>query len=179
MQSTPSIKPRNGIAPVIRLHITARDAAGNVIARQTKENDIYLWNWAVLIAQLLKLNFAPSDTTVYAYKNTAGTNKNTVYNAVYGVSSVPWNGTWRVQIGSGGNAPVITDYSLQTFVKEVVPTLPDIVIPASGNVLKLVFSSTFPFTAETICAETAIQACGSLEASIASTSNFLLTRATF
>jgi hypothetical protein len=173
-------KPRSRAAPVIRLHITAKDAAGNVIAHQIKENDIFLWNWAVLIAQFLKLQFAPSDATTYGYKNTAGTAKTTAAPSMYGISyTVDWKSSWRIQIGSGSNAPAITDYCLQSFVKEVQPTIPDIVIPQSGNVLKLVFSSTFTFTAETVCAETAIKASGCLENSIAATADYLLTRDTF
>lgn len=175
-------KPRSRAAPVIRLHITAKDAAGNVIAHQIKENDIFLWNWAVLIAQFLKMQFAPMDATTYAYKNTAGTTLSTAYSQFFGYRLSPnydWKSTWRIQIGSGSNAPAITDYALQTFVKEVQPTIPDIVIPQSGNLLKLVFSSTFTFTAETVCAETAIKASGCLASGVAAAQDFILTRDTF
>jgi len=179
---TPTQKTRSRAAPVIRLTITAKDAAGNQIAHQVKENDIFLWNWAVLIAQFLKLQFAPMDATTYGYKNTAGTQLTTTPAYFYGYRGSPnydWKSTWRVQIGSGSNAPAISDYSLQTYVKEVQPTIPDIVIPQSGNLLKLVFSSTFTFTAETVCAETAIKASGCLASGVAAAQDFLLTRDTF
>lgn len=183
----PTNPRKGGIAPIIRLKVTARDAAGNVIAEQTKDNDIYLWNWACMIAVFLKNQFAWSDAATYAVKNLAGTTQNVNYyygtnvqnSGTYG-SYFPWANTWRVQIGSGSNAPTITDYAMQTFVQEVQPTIPEIVIPNGSNILKLVFSSTFSFTAETICAETGIRIAGLFSSSTSGTANqYLITRDTF
>lgn len=178
-------KPRNRIAPIIRLHVTAKDAAGNVIAHQIKDNDIFLWNWIVFLAQFFKMQFAPSDSTVYQWVNIEGTPRNTQPQYLFGGSDSPgqtawhFNGMWRIQIGSGSDAPAITDYCLQTYVKEVQPTIPDIVFPIAGNVLKLVMSSTFTFTAETVCAETAIRGIGGFTNTFAVADQYLLTRDTF
>jgi len=176
MQNTTKGKP----GAIVALKITTRNAAGEIIAEEYKKDDIYLWNWAVLLAQILKLQFAPMDTTTYAYKNTAGTAKVTTATYLNGRQNrwgTSFEGMWKVQIGSGSNVPAITDYALQTWVKEVQPTIPDLV--TLGNVVKIVFSSTFSFTAETICAETAIKATGCLSSTIDAASDFIITRDTF
>lgn len=168
---------------ILALKITTRNAEGEIIAEEYKENDIYLWNWAVFLAQILKLQFAPLDATTYGYKSTQGTARVTT-NANLNGNNDPGNnwgsdcgGLWRVQIGGGTNAPAITDYSLQTWIKEVQPTIPDIV--TATPILKIVFSSTFSFTADTTVSETAVKATGMITSGITSADDYILTRDIF
>lgn len=139
----------------ITLKVKAFDTEGNITAEECKENDLFLWNWGVFIAQFFKMQFQYSDPTVYQFTDINGTVRNTSATGMCGYNSGQWNDTSRVQIGSGTNAPSITDYNLQQFIAEVIPNLPDVVV--SGNTLKVVFAATFPFSSETTVAETGIK----------------------
>jgi hypothetical protein len=141
---------------ILRLIGTVRDADGNEIQTFTKDNDIYLWNWAVFWANILKQNFCPTDPTIYQYKGIDGIAANTPVNALYAYNWTTENfhGKWRVQIGGGSVAPAITDYKLGSALQAVNPTFPEII--TDGAILKIVFSSTFAFGAQTVVSEIAI-----------------------
>lgn len=157
----------------ITLKVRACDAEGNVTAEECKENDLFLWNWGVFIAQIFKMQFQYYDPTVYQFTDIGGTTRNTSATTLYGYNSGQWNDTARVQIGSGTNAPSITDYALQQFIAEVIPNLPDVVV--SGNTLKVVFAATFPFADATTVAETGIK----MGDCLVDGYTFLITRDTF
>lgn len=168
---------RKGKGSILRIIGIVKDAEGNEVSRFTKDNDIFLWNFAVLIAQFLKINFVPTDTTVYSFVSTDGTTRTTTYNqfaANSGSLSDNINSKWRVQIGGGATGAAVTDYSLVSGLQEVVPTLPEIIV--DGSILKIAFSSTFAFAAQTVVQETSIKANGGI---INSDTPYIITRDTF
>jgi hypothetical protein len=175
-------------APTIRLTVRTFDKDGRQLSEEIKTNDIFLWNWAVFIAQWLKAAFAADLAGQYQFTTVPGVATNTQAGGVscaehfYGIAITsdtgqsPWANTAFVQVGSGNNTPLISDFTLQTFVAEATPTMPDIVFV--GNVLKIIFSTTFSFTEETVCGETAIRMAGGICPS--STANrFIITRDIF
>lgn len=142
---------------ILRLIGTVKDAEGRIVSTFTKDNDIYLWSWAVFWADLLKQNFCPMDATVYTYKSVDGVSRTTVAGTIYGQNNGnTMESTWKVQIGGGAVAPAITDYVLGSGIQEVTPTLPEII--TDGSILKVVFSSTFAFASQTVVSEIAIKA---------------------
>jgi hypothetical protein len=142
---------------ILRLIGTVKDADGRIVSHFVKDNDIYLWNWAVFWAQLFKMNFCPNDTTQYGYKSVDGVARTTVWSTVYGQGNGnTMESTWKVQIGGASTAPAVTDYVLGSGIQEVTPTLPEII--NDGNILKVVFSSTFAFSSQTVVSEIAIKA---------------------
>ena len=174
---------QKGKGSILRLIGVVRDKDGNECGRFVKDNDIFLWNFAVIIAQFLKLNFCPTDPTVYSFTDMAGTARTTQSNYFGGytpqaAASYPdyFNGYWKVQIGGGSDGAAVTDHALQAFLQEVQPTLPEII--TDGNILKIAFSSTFAFSAETVVSETAIKGNGAiLPAGVSSP--YAVTRDTF
>lgn len=160
---------------ILRLIGTVKDADGRIVSTFTKDNDIYLWNWAVFWAQILKINFCPNDSTVYAFKTVDGTARATIAGVIYGQGSGnPMESTWAVQIGGASTAPAVTDYVLGSGIQQVTPTLPEII--TDGNILKVVFSSTFAFSSQTVVSEIAIKGNYVLNNANAP---YLLTRDTF
>jgi len=151
---------QKGKGSILRLIGVVRDKDGNECGRFVKDNDIFLWSFAVIIAQFLKMNFCPSDATQYAFTDITGTARTTQSNYFGGYNSYNdyVNGYWKVQIGGGSDGAAITDHALQAFLQEVQPTLPEII--TDGNILKIAFSSTFAFAAETVVSETAIKGNG-------------------
>jgi len=173
MQHTQQPKINKG--SIIRLIATARDANGQIISTQTKDNDIYLWAWAVLITQMLKIQFAPDAATTYGFTNLSGVSKTTTNNFFAGVTQSDYANTWRVQVGSSSKVPAISDYALTAYLMEAQPTQPEIVV--AGQILKIVFSTTFQFQTETIVAEIGIRGYNAFTTpNIAE--NYLLTRDT-
>jgi hypothetical protein len=63
---------------------------------------------------------------------------------------------------------------LEAFVKEGTPTPPDII--TVGNLIKIIFSTTFTLASETILAETGIRFAGALTKTVAEADKYLLTR---
>lgn len=171
-------------APTIRLTVKTFDAEGRQLTEETKDNDIFLYNWAALIAALLKAAFCANVPGTYAWKNLVGTARTTVSDRYCGyaypggssANADSANGGF-VQIGGGNNAPLISDYCLQTFIAEATPTPPDIIV--NGNLLKIVFSTTFSFPAETTIGETGIRLVSGLSDDITATGKYLITRDIF
>jgi hypothetical protein len=169
---------RNGKGAILRIVGIVKDAQGTEISRFAKDNDIYLWNWAVLVAHFLKMNFCPADATTYAWKGIDGTTRGTT------ATQFPANGNWtdyygsawKVQIGGGTTGAAVTDVALQSFIQEVTPTLPEII--TADPILKIAFSSTFAFTSQTVVSETAIKANGMICA-VNQSFPYLITRDTF
>ncbi|MDN7025083.1 hypothetical protein FGU65_09315 [Methanoculleus sp. FWC-SCC1] len=157
----------------ILLKIKAHDADGNLIHEECKENDLFLWGWGVLIAQMFKVAFQYTDPTVFEYFDINGTVRNTVSSGHYGYNVLPWANTARVQVGSGQGAPSISNYQLEQYVAEVIPNIPDVIV--SGDIVKVLFSATFAFQSETVCAETGVKMGDVLNDGVF----FLITRDTF
>lgn len=163
----------------ITLNIKAMDVAGTVIHEDCRENDLYLWNWAIVWAQFFKLQFNQADTTVYEWQNTAGVAKTTVFNDLlgayhYGSTHIYYGmDRGRVQIGSGQTPPTILDYALEAKVAEVPPSPP--VVITDGDVVKVLFTATFTFQEETPCGEVGI----SLRESFIPNEEILITRDIF
>lgn len=179
-------------APIIRLSIKTYDAAGKLLTDETKENDIFLYNWAVLLANLLKASFCSQIAGVYTWRNLDGTEKQTVQGEFSGAASIynhttsfrapnvtdsPMANLGFIQIGGGNNAPLISDFCLQTFIAEATPTPPMIV--TVGNVIKIIFSTTFSFPAETVIGETGIRLAGGISQDLTAAGKYLITRDIF
>lgn len=171
-------------APTIRLSIKTYDPAGNLLTEETKTNDIFVYNWAAFIAAWLKAAFTPSITGTYGWKNTNGEDK-TSMSAEFGGLCTQYDnviqGNWAnnafVQIGAGNNAPLISDYCLQTFITEATPTPPAIVL--MGNVIKIIFTTTFSFPTETVIGETGIRMMGGISKDFTDAGKYLITRDIF
>jgi len=168
---------RKGKGSILRIVGIVKDAEGNEVSRFTKDNDIFLWNFAVLIAQYLKQNFIPTDPTVYSFVSVDGVTRTTTKDQFPGSGGAladNINSKWRVQIGGGATGAAITDYCLVSGIQEVVPTLPEIIV--DGSILKIAFSSTFAFAAQTVVSETSIKANGAITNS---DTPYIITRDTF
>lgn len=144
----------------IKLHISVKDADGAIISETCKNNDLYLWNFAVMITHWIKRWNKISDPTSYQYTDingtvqtiTSGTHVWASHNYDgYNYNIGNWGNTLRAVLGSGSTPPVITDYCLNQQVAEAVPT--SVALVTAGNVIKQLFSATFPMAEETIGAE--------------------------
>jgi len=146
-------QPPTGNGAGIDLKITVRDKDGNIIDQQCKEGDIYLYNWAVLIASMLKCGFANGTAKSYfAIRKTDGvqlTGPSTMYGA--SPSGPAWSGGGKVCLGASNQTPGIRDFNLAAPVVEVSPSIP--FINQDGNTLKIVVSATASFAAQTTLCE--------------------------
>lgn len=171
-------------APTIRLTVKTFDSTGKQLSEETKDNDIFLYNWAALLAAWLKAAFCCGIPGTYAWKNLAGTSLQSrvdrycgyAYAGGSSANADSANGGF-VQIGGGNAAPLISDYCLQTYITEATPTPPDIIV--AGNLLKIVFSTTFAFNADTVIGETGIRLVSGLSDDLTATGKYLITRDIF
>ncbi len=173
------------LTPVtVRLIVRTYDAAGRQLTEECKDNDIFLYNWATLIANWIKAAFCASLTGTYPWKNLEGVDKTTQQGEFSGscrtgdgAVSADIRDTGFVQVGSDPTPPQISDYKLGTFIAEATPTPPAIYVV--GQVIKIVFTTTFAMAQETTIAETGIRMCGCISRDLTAAGKFLITRDTF
>ena len=146
---------------VLKLDITAHDADGREIAHICKDNDLYLWNFAVMIAHWIKRWNKTADPVTFQYTDITGTVRTiTAATHVWASHNIDgstdnndghWANTLRAILGSGSTPPTILDSALEQQVAEAVPT--NVSLITAGNILKQLFSATFPMAEETIASE--------------------------
>lgn len=160
------------------LDIRAFDAEGKEIFREYKEDDLFLWNWGCYLAHWLKRSINTSDGTLYGAKDENGNDVNfgDFFHTSDDYSSYVgnWANSLKAAVGGGSVAPAITDYQLGQKWQEVMPTAPKLIV--TGSILKILFSASFPFAAETICSEVGLVMKGAYGTSAA---RFFMTRDTF
>lgn len=172
----------------LRIIVKTFDEHGKKLTEVTKDNDIFLWNWGAIMAAYIKANFKPEIAGTFPWKNIEGVVRTTppnhwggVYGYIYSSSSNGCRDTMFVQIGSGTTAPAISDHKLETFVAEATPTPPEVI--TLGNLIKITFTTTFNFPAETQIAETGIRADGfgviAVQTPPTAADRLLITRDTF
>jgi hypothetical protein len=145
----------------IDLKITVRDKDGRIVNEQCKEGDIYLYNWAVLVASVLKNGFAGQATskTYYGIRQSDGAQLAYTTQWFYrsDTGTLYWGNNGRICLGSSSQAAAIRDYCLAAPVKEIVPSVP--LIQQDGNTLKIVVSGTASFASETMLSECGLAIC--------------------
>lgn len=156
---TQEAAPAAGNGAGIDLKITVRDKDGRIVNEQCKEGDIYLYNWAVFLAHLLKYGFSGTNSKAYyAIRKSDGVQINMSTVNVYSSNGTGTNQYWgnngRISLGSSVQAATIRDYNLAAPVIEVTPSVP--LIQQAGNVLKVVVSGTASFSSETTLSECAL-----------------------
>jgi hypothetical protein len=162
--------------------IEADYAAIGEIFQESIEDDLFLWNWGCYLAHFLKRQIVTSDPTVYVATDTGGNAVNmgggtfmaSSQASSYNGNVANWYNSLKACVGGGSVVPIITDYQLGQQWQEVMPTSPKLI--ASGNILKVLFSASFPFASETICSEVGLKMKGAYSTSPA---QFFMTRDTF
>lgn len=124
----------------VLLHVVSRDAEGNVVTDQWKENDLYLWNFANWTASI----FGAVEYT-YDIKADDGTELGVrtylfVPTGYYDDSDVV------IQVGNGTTSPTISDYQMDsagTWFDEQAISSPS--VSWVGNLANISMSATFSY----------------------------------
>lgn len=151
----------------IDLYITVRDKDGKIVSEQCKNGDLYLYNFAAMIASILKYALASSATkkyyvtgrdgvqlafadVIHCSRSGSGINTGSAYQN--NTTNYPmWADVGKIVVGASTAAPSINDFDLQIPVAEIVPLIPQ--IETVGNTLKVVITGTSLFEAQTTIAE--------------------------
>lgn len=140
----------------ISLKVTAYDKDGKKTAEVCKDGDLFLKNWAVMIAAILKYGFNYGGQKAYIFTKEDG---QTLYLAGGGmyfyVPQSYWYNTGRVVLGSSTAAPTVNDCRLGAPLVEITPNLP--VLQNSGNVIKVIFTATASFENQVTVSEVGIK----------------------
>lgn len=141
------------------LIITARDADGNQISQECREGDLYLWNFASMLAHFFWRQFNTADITAYSQTSLNGTaitadSSFGSSHSLYSQNNAYWRSTLRALVSTGTTSPTITDYALGGLTSiSAMTTCPKIITTTGSNILKLMMSATFPMVSETICGD--------------------------
>lgn len=151
--------PSEGNGAGIDLKITVRDKDGRIVSEQCKEGDIYLYNWACLIATILKFGFTGTTSKHYFAIQRTGVQVSATAqsNNIYGCNSgtyMWWANGGKICLGSSSQAPTIRDFDLASNVTQIPSVAP--IISSEGNTLKIVISATASFASETTLTECGI-----------------------
>lgn len=158
---TPAPEIPSGNGAGIDLKITVRDKDGRIVNEQCKDGDIYLYNWAVFVASILKNGFSGQavSKTYYGIRQSDGAQLALTTQWFYrsDTGNLWWGNNGRICLGSSSQAANIRDYCLAAPVKEIVPSVP--LIQQDGNTLKIVVSGTASFASETMLSECGLVIC--------------------
>jgi hypothetical protein len=165
MEATPAPEapPETGNGAGIDLKITVRDRDGKIVNSLCKDGDIYLYNWAVFVASLLKYGFVGSvSKQYYGIRKSDGAQlgfatNNTIATGYQNGSNWRWGNGGRICLGASSQAATIRDFDLAAPVKEIVASVP--ILQQDGNTLKVIVSGTASFTSETTLSECALAVC--------------------
>lgn len=158
----------------IGLKITAYDKDGNKTAEVCKDGDLFLKNWAVMIAATLKYGFNYTGQKSYIFTKEDGQTLYLAAGAAYFYAAHSyWINTGRVVLGSSTALPTINDYRLGAPLIEITPNLP--VLQNNGNVIKVIFTATASFENQVTVSEVGIK----IENPVSQDSFVYITRDTF
>ncbi len=171
MEVTPPLKspqnepagPANGSG--IDLFVTVRDKDGRIVSELCKEGDLYLYNFVVIIAGILKSALCHSPVKPYYVIGRDGVQiqastpvfcSQTQY--TNGSSShyliQNWANQGKIVVGSASTPPQTWDFDLGLPIKEIPGLLPT--IETSGNTLRVCMAGTALFDVETVLCETGL-----------------------
>lgn len=142
----------NGNGAGISLKVAVTDKDGNLTAERCKDGDIFLKNWGLLVAGVLKYMFCKSAGGQYIFQIVNGT---TIIsqNAEYPRYGGPCN-LGRIALGGSKKAATVYDYCAGSEIIQVVPNVP--AIANVGNVIKTIFTGTASFEGDVTLAEVSL-----------------------
>jgi hypothetical protein len=149
----PTDSPAAGSGSGIDLYVTVRDKDGVIISDQCKNGDLYLYNFAVIIASILKNCMTSSAVKPYYVMRRDGLQMaavGTTY-ASYSYNCHKWANQGKICVGGSSRPASVLDSNLGIPILEIVPLIPQ--IETSGNTLKVIITGTAVFPVESVLAE--------------------------
>lgn len=144
----------------VKLIIWVRDAHGNIVGERSKDDDLYLMNWGVLIATMLQVGINTGVGTPFRGHDTSGSSyfSGSRWGAFGQPSGSSYNSagadnTGRVMFGVSAVPPTLEDYKNGNNMITVSPNAP--VITNEGNIMKISFTATAPVENEITLSECA------------------------
>lgn len=137
----------------IDLYITVKDKDGCIVSDQCKNGDLYLYNFAVIMASILKNCMTSSAVKPYYLMRRDGIQlaAHATTAASYSYNSHKWANQGFINVGASSRPASVLDTALGIPIKEIVPLLP--AIESAGNTLKIIITGTSVFAVECVLAE--------------------------